>query len=181
MTQFPLHTPSTAPAPSKAILSQMGHAAIEAPNLVRTLAEAPAALTAFQQLKGAFASSSLSPIEQEVVYLAVAKANQCHYCTAQTGAFDSGPEAQAAADAIRGERPLRDPRLQALRRFAMAMTSQRGWVSDTHIGEFLAAGYSRAQVLEVISGVALATLSSYVNHVAATPLDGGMYGQPLNA
>jgi uncharacterized peroxidase-related enzyme len=181
MTQFPLHTQSTAPAPSKAILAQMGHAGAEAPNLVRALADAPAALTAFQQLKATFASSSLSPIEQEVVYLSVAKANQCHYCTAQTGAFDGSPEAQTAADAIRGDRPLRDPRLQALRRFASAMTSQRGWVSDTHIEDFLAAGYSRAQVLEVISGIALVTLSSYVNHVAATPLDGGVYGQPLDA
>ncbi len=181
MTQFPLHTPSTAPTPSKAILSQIANAGAEAPNLVRALAEAPAALTGFQQLKAAFANSSLSPLEQEVVYISVAKANECHYCTAQTGAFDSSPEAQAAADAIRGERPIRDPRLQVLRRFAMAMTSQRGWVSDTHIEDFLAAGYSRAQVLEVISGIALATLSSYVNHVAATPIDGGVYGQPLDA
>jgi alkylhydroperoxidase family enzyme len=181
MTQFPLHTPSTAPALSKAILAQIGKAGAEAPNLVRALAEAPAALTAFQQLKAAFASSSLSPIEQEVVYLSVAKANECHYCTTQTGAFDSSPEAHAAADAIRGGRPIRDPRLQALRRFAMAMTSQRGWVSDTHIEDFLAAGYIRAQVLEVISGIALATLSSYVNHVAATPIDAGVHGQPLDA
>jgi uncharacterized peroxidase-related enzyme len=181
MTQFPLHTPSTAPAPSKAILAQIGNTGAEAPNLVRALAEAPAALTAFQQLKATFASSSLSPIEQEVVYLSVAKANECHYCTAQTGAFDNSPEAQTAADAIRGDRPIRDPRLQALRRFASAMTSQRGWVSDTHVEDFLAAGFSRAQVLEVISGIALATLSSYVNHVAATPLDGGVYGQTLDA
>lgn len=181
MTEFPLHTLSTAPAPSQAILAQIGTAKAEPPNLVRALAEAPAALTGFQQLRAAFASSSLSPLEQEVVYLSVAKANQCHYCTAQTGAFDSSPEALTAAEAIRGERPIRDPRLQALRRFATEMTSQRGWVSDTHIDDFLAAGYSRAQVLEVISGVALATLSSYVNHVAATPIDAGVYGQPLDA
>lgn len=181
MTDFPLHTQSTAPAPSKAILAQIGTPGAEAPNLVRTLAEAPAALAGFQQLKAAFASSSLSPLEQELVYLSVAKANECHYCTAQTGAFDSSPEAHTVADAIRGERPIRDPRLQALRRFAMAMTNQRGWVSDTHIEDFLAAGFNRAQVLEVISGVALATLSSYVNHLAATPIDFGVYGQALDA
>lgn len=181
MTQFPLHTTSTAPAPSKAILAQMGQPGAETPNLVRALAEAPAALTAFQQLKATFARSSLSPIEQEVVYLSVAKANECHYCTAQTGSFDSSAEAQSAADAIRGDRSIRDPRLQALRRFVSAMTSQRGWVSDTHVEDFLAAGFSRAQVLEVISGIALGTLSSYVNHVAATPLDGDLYAQPLDA
>lgn len=181
MTEFPLHTLSTAPISSRALLSQAGSDGIEPPNLMRALAHAPAALAGFQQLRSAFARSSLSPLEQEVVYLTVAKANACHYCTAQTGAFAEGPEAEAIAEAIRAERPIRSPRLQALRRFALAMTEQRGWVSDTHIEEFVAAGFTRAQVLEVISGIALGTLSSYVNHVAATPLDGGFTTASLDA
>jgi uncharacterized peroxidase-related enzyme len=181
MIEFPMHTLGTAPISSRALLAQAGSSGIEPPNLVRALAEAPAALAGFHQLRSAFAGSSLSPLEQEVVYLTVAKANACHYCTAQTGAFAEGSEAEAAAEAIRTERPLRSPRLQALRRFALAMTEQRGWVSDTHIEDFLAAGFTRPQVLEVISGIALGTLSSYVNHVAATPLDGAFSMASLDA
>lgn len=172
MFESPLHTPSTLPTSSRELLANVGSRGIEPSNLIRTLADAPAALAGFQQLRSAFAGSSLSPVEQEVVYLTATKANACHYCPAQTGAFAEGPEAEAAAEAIRAERPLRSARLQALRRFALAMTEQRGWVSDTHIDEFMAAGFTRAQVLEVISGIALATLASYVNHVAATPLEG---------
>jgi alkylhydroperoxidase family enzyme len=172
MIEFPLHTLSTAPAPSRAILAQAGSGGTAAPNLMRALADAPAALAGFQQLKSAFAGSSLTPLEQEIVYLSVAKTNACHYCTTQTGSFDASPEAEAAAHAIRAERPLGDPRLQALRRFTLILTEQRGWVSDAHVEDFLAAGFTRPQVLEVISGIALATLSSYVNHVVATPLDG---------
>ena len=90
----------------------------------------------------------------------------------QTGMFDDSPAARAAADAIREDRPIADTKLQALRRFAAAMTEERGWVSEGLIDRFISAGYGRAQVLEVISGIALATMSSYTNHVAATPIEG---------
>jgi len=36
---------------------------------------------------------------------------------------------------------------------------------------FLAAGYTKANVLEVILGTGLKVLSNYTNHVADTPLD----------
>jgi alkylhydroperoxidase family enzyme len=181
MTQFPLHTLSTAPAPSRAILAQAMSGERQAPNLLRALAEAPAALSAFQQLQSTFATSSLTPLEQEVVYLSAAKSNACHYCVTQSGMFDESPEAEAASDDIRTERPLPTARLQALRRFTIAVTEQRGWVSDRDIDDFMEAGFNRSQVLEVICGVSLANLSSYVNHVAATPVDGGFYPTALDA
>jgi alkylhydroperoxidase family enzyme len=181
MIQFPLHTLSTAPAPSRAILAQAMSGERQAPNLMRALADAPAALTAFEQLKSAFTSSSLTPLEQEVVYLSAAKTNSCHYCVTQSGMFDESPQAEDASDAIRTERPLPTAGLQALRRFTIAVTEQRGWVSDRDIDDFLRAGFTRSQVLEVICGVSLANLSSYVNHVAATPIDGARYSTTLDA
>ena len=36
---------------------------------------------------------------------------------------------------------------------------------------FLNAGYTRTQVLEVVLGVGVKTLSNYTNHIADTPLD----------
>ena len=36
---------------------------------------------------------------------------------------------------------------------------------------FFAAGYGTAEYLEVVVGVTVKTLSTYVNHAAATPLD----------
>jgi len=171
MIEFPLHTLDTAPALSRALLTESGAHQAHVPNLVRTMAESPAALQGFEQLRRAFAHSGLSTLEQQVVYLTAAKANACHYCLTQGGLCDNSTEARAAADAIRTDRPIEDAKLQALRRFAAAMTTQRGWVSDQAVAEFLAAGYERAHVLDLITGVALATLSSYTNHVAATPID----------
>lgn len=172
MIEFPLHSLETAPPSSRALLADAVAAHGRLPNMARTMAESPAALQGFELLRQAFAQSSLTPLEQQVVYLTVSKVNACHYCTTQTGMFDDSPAARAAADAIREDRPIADTKLQALRRFAAAMTEERGWVSEGLIDRFISAGYGRAQVLEVISGIALATMSSYTNHVAATPIEG---------
>ncbi len=48
---------------------------------------------------------------------------------------------------------------------------KRGWASDEDIAAFLTAGYTLAQVLEVIVGIAFNTMSNFTNHVADTPID----------
>ena len=47
----------------------------------------------------------------------------------------------------------------------------RGFVSDTDVDAFIAAGYDRAAVLAVILGVSLKVISNYTNHVAETPVN----------
>ena len=172
MIEFPLHSLNTAPPSSRALLADALAAHGRLPNIARTMAESPAALRGFEHLRLAFAESSLTPLEQQVVYLTVSKVNACHYCTTQTGMFDDSSEAREAAEAIRADKPIADPKLQTLRRFTAAITAERGWISENLIDDFIAAGYDRVQVLDVISGIALATMSSYINHIAATPIDG---------
>jgi alkylhydroperoxidase family enzyme len=51
------------------------------------------------------------------------------------------------------------------------MIQARGWVEDDEIEEFLAVGYGKPQVLEVILGIAIKVMHNYINHIAKTPLD----------
>jgi alkylhydroperoxidase family enzyme len=44
-------------------------------------------------------------------------------------------------------------------------------VSDRRIEVFLASGYTRENVLEVVFAVTMKTLSNYANHMAETPVD----------
>lgn len=74
-------------------------------------------------------------------------------------------------DAIRGDREIPDTRLDALRAFATRVVEQRGWVSESEIERFAAAGFTNAQVLEIVPALSLKTLSNYVNHMTGTPLD----------
>jgi alkylhydroperoxidase family enzyme len=40
---------------------------------------------------------------------------------------------------------------------------------------FFAAGYTQAQLFEVILGISYKTLSNYVNHIADAPLDNAFF------
>lgn len=73
--------------------------------------------------------------------------------------------------AIRSGAPIPEPKLEALRRFTAVVVRTRGRPSDGELDAFVAAGYSRAPVLEALLGVGLKTLSNYTNPIAVTPLD----------
>lgn len=57
------------------------------------------------------------------------------------------------------------------------MVANRGRLTQSQVQDFVAAGYSKAQVLEVITAVAVKTISNYTNHFADTPLDNALESQ----
>jgi alkylhydroperoxidase family enzyme len=68
-------------------------------------------------------------------------------------------------------RQLADARLEALRSFTGTVVSTRGRVSDSEMKDFIAAGFSKAQIFEVLLGVAVKTLTNYAHHLAKPPLN----------
>lgn len=97
-----------------------------------------------------FTTSSSSPIEQQVIYLAVNYENKCSYCmSAHSGLAKIVGMLVADVEALRRGEPLADPKLQALRQLTQQMVQARGWVEDAEIEAFLTASYSKQQVLEV--------------------------------
>jgi uncharacterized peroxidase-related enzyme len=171
--KFPLHTRNSAPEASKPLLAQVESAFGFVPNLTATLAESPAALAGYLQLSATIQEhSALSPQEQQIVMLAVSEANGCDYCMAAhslIAGMTQVPDETVAALRACGDLP--DPIENALAKFARAVVEQRGWISEEEQETFLAAGFTRQQALDVVSIVALKTLSNYANHLAHTPLD----------
>lgn len=74
-------------------------------------------------------------------------------------------------EALRGTEALNDPKLNALAQFTLAVIDQKGQVADATLSDFLAAGYTQANALEVVLGVSLATLCNYANNLAQTPIN----------
>ncbi|MDR0481302.1 MAG: carboxymuconolactone decarboxylase family protein, partial [Gallionellaceae bacterium] len=72
---------------------------------------------------------------------------------------------------IRDQRPLSDPRLDAVAVFTRAVIATRGAVSDAELAAFKAAGFNDAAALEVILGVSLATLCNFANNLAQNELN----------
>jgi len=172
MTDFTIHTPQSAPEASKGILSAAESEYGFIPNLLGVLAESPPALQAYWKLGEELNRSSLSPLEQQVVMLAVSRVNRCPYCmAAHSLAARVAGMAEEDLEALRSGTRLSDPKLEALRNFACGVTLERGLVSRERTAEFLAAGYTRAHVLDVVLCIAYKTMSNYTNHIVGTLLD----------
>ena len=172
MTNFTVHTQETAPEGSKATLAGAQKAYGFVPNLMGTLAEAPIAVEAYATLGGIFDKSDLTPTEQQVVLMTNNRLNGCEYCMAAHTTI-SGMQGLDAdvINALRDGAQLADAKLEALRVFAEQVNTQRGYLEDAQIEAFLAAGYTKGNLLEVIVGTSLKVISNYTNHVAHTPVD----------
>jgi alkylhydroperoxidase family enzyme len=82
----------------------------------------------------------------------------------------------AVVQALRDGRPIADAKLEALHVFTTLVVRERGFAPDAAIDAFLAAGYTRRNVLEVVLGVGTKILSNYTNHLVHTQLDPFMAG-----
>jgi AhpD family alkylhydroperoxidase len=176
MTTFTSYTLDNAPAGSRAKLAEVAQAWGFLPKLHGNLAESPLALTAYDTLFGLVAAqSTLTPIEQQVAYMAINVLHACEYCTAgHTYLSRSVKMDEAAIAALRHETPIPDARLQALRTFTEAVVRERGYVGEATVEAFIAAGFSKAQVLEVVTIAATKTISNYTNHLTKTPKESFM-------
>ena len=169
---FTIYSIETAPQDSKAALIHAKETFSFIPNLEGVCAESPALLKGGMALWDLFQSSSFSAIEQQVIYLTINYENECHYCmAAHTGLAKLEGVSPEDIEALRNGQPLTDPKLQALRHFTQRMVQARGWVEEDELETFMAAGYTKQQVLEVILGIAVKVIHNYTNHIAQTPLD----------
>ena len=173
MTKFNVHTKETAQPDAAQLLGNAEKAFGFVPNLLGVFAESPATLKGYLTLGKIFDESSFSPVERQVIILAASRFNECYYCmAAHSVAADMHGVPADVVEAIRNDQPIPDDKLETLRDFTTAIVEKRGWVSELDIDAFIAAGYTKAQILEVILGVSFKTISNYVNHIVDTPLDG---------
>jgi uncharacterized peroxidase-related enzyme len=167
MSLFTKHDETTAPAEAAAVLSTAKERYGFVPNLAAYVAESPLVLGAVLKLSEQFDQSTLSPQEQQLVLLTVSTLNGCSYCkTAHTALGKMADMSTDMLKSIISLKRLKDPRLEALRTFSTAIVEEKGWVDEQQIQNFLSAGFTKAQVFEVVLGIALKTITNYSNHLA---------------
>ncbi|GBQ93031.1 4-carboxymuconolactone decarboxylase [Acetobacter nitrogenifigens DSM 23921 = NBRC 105050] len=177
MTQFTAYTADTAPDAAKPIFEGVEAAFGFVPNLQSYMAESPELLSGYTALWDLFSKTTLTTHEQQVVYLTANFENECHYCmTGHTTLAMMQKMDSAVIAALRDGTELPDARLEALHHFTSLVVRNRGWVSDDEVDAFIAAGFTRRNVLEVVLGVATKVISNYTNHIVHTPLDAFMKG-----
>lgn len=144
------------------------------PNIYGYMAKLPPVLAAYLSTYDAFrAQAGFTPAEQETVFLTISRVNGCTYCMAAHSMIAdkrSGVSAESLA-ALRAGTALPDARLQAVAAFTEAMVTARGNPGKDVVDAFLAAGYTEQHVLGVVLAIACKTVSNFVNHLGATPVD----------
>lgn len=161
-------TPAAAQPLLEAVKKQIG----SVPNLFRLTATSPAALEGYLSLNGALAKGALNAATRERIALAVAQINGCGYCLAAHTYI--GKNVAKLADAeIAASRAghSADAKADAAVRFAVTITKARGAVGDADVAAVKAAGYSDAEIVEIVAHVALNTLTNYINEVFRTVVD----------
>lgn len=170
--QLTVHTAGSAPAESQAGLQEAAKAFGFVPNLLGVLAESPVALASYMNFSSLLGKTSFTPVEQQILMIAVSYENDCRYCVAAHSAIAAMVRMPSPVlSALRSGEPLPDARQEILRSFTADLVRSRGRVSEHRMEAFLAAGYTRRHLLEVVFAVAMKTLSNYVNHIGETPLD----------
>ena len=141
------------------------------PNMMRTMAQSPRVLEGYLALSGSLSRGLLPATLQEQIALAVAEANACNYCLSAHTAL--GRRAGLSDGQLSASREGRaaDPKARAALQFALAVLQHRGGVSDDELAHVRAAGFSDAEIAEIIGHVALNVLTNYFNRAADTEID----------
>jgi uncharacterized peroxidase-related enzyme len=162
----------TSPAAAQPMLSAVKAQLGSVPNMFRLVANSPAALEGYLGMSGALAKGTLPAQTRERIALAVAAVNGCGYCQAAHAYLGKNlaklDDAEIAANRRGGSN---DPKADVAVRFAAAVAQERGHVGEAAVQSVRAAGYTDAQIIEIVQHVALNTWTNYLNEVARTDLD----------
>ena len=169
---FVAHDTQSAPQDAAELLSQSQEEMGFIPNMYRHMADAPPLLKAYKQMSQLFSQTSLSEAEQQVVLLAASVENRCDFCTKAHSKMAAGAGvSEDDVSAIREGGQPGDSKLAALAQFTKKMVAERAWLAEADMQALLQAGYERPQILEVVLGVGMKTLSNYTNHIAQTDVN----------
>ena len=143
----------------------------EAPRFLQLMANSPASLRAYIRADAALVRGQLTPRQREQVALAVAEINGSSYSL--SAHYEAGKslglthqEMQLARNATAAE-----PKAETMLRFTRSVVLQRGEISDEDFQDMRKAGFSDAQIVEIVANIALNIFSNYFNSVAKTEVD----------
>lgn len=172
--QFPIHSIESAPAESRAALEFVQSRFEMVPHLSGVMASSPALINSYKTLQTNLEElGGLTPAENNVVQMAIAFENECQYCVAghtMAGKMFFGSSDEELA-ALRTGGTLPEPKLEALRTFALQVNASQGRVTDEQLQAFLDAGYTRSQALDVVANISAKVMTNFANQLAHTPVD----------
>jgi uncharacterized peroxidase-related enzyme len=160
-----------APAASKPILDAVHQKLGVVPNLYRLASLSPAALGGLIGLGGAL-GKALDVKTRERIALAVAEVNGCSYCLSAHSYLGLNLAKLSPGEiALNREGRSGDPKADAAVRFAAKVAKLRGHVADDDLADVRGAGFTDAQIVEIVAVVVENFFTNFLNEVAQTDID----------
>src|SRR5688572_25901704 len=171
MSRIVIPARESAPAASQPLLAAVESKLGVVPNLFKLAALSPAALEGLLGLDSAL-GKTLDLKTRERIALAVAQVNGCDYClSAHTYLGLNLAKIDTAEIARNRKGASSDPRANAAVAFAAKIAQARGRVSDADLQAVRTAGYTDAQIVEIVAVVAENVFTNLLNNVAQTEID----------
>ncbi|SHM16168.1 carboxymuconolactone decarboxylase family protein [Rhodanobacter sp. OK091] len=157
--------PEQVPAASQPTLDAFTRNIGFTPNMMATFAASPIAFNAWATLLGSL-SKTLDVKTRDSIGLAVSEVNGCNYCLT-VHSFTAEHMAKLPEDEIILARQghANDPKRDAAVRFARKVIETRGKVDDADVKAVRDAGYTEANLIEIIALVAMYSLTNFFNNV----------------
>jgi|ERR1022692_520877 uncharacterized peroxidase-related enzyme len=143
----------------------------EIPTFLKILAKSPAAALAYVRAEDSLAGGQLSEREREQIALVVAEINGSKYCQLAHSVIGKnvGLTEKEVWSARKATAP--DPKTDQMLRFTQSVVLQRGEISDEGLCAIRKAGFSDAEVIEIVANIALNILTNYINILSKTEMD----------
>lgn len=170
-----IQTPASieaAPEKSQELLHRVQTKFGAVPNMFRLFSNSPVALEGLLGLWGALGKSGLGRELEESIALAVANVNGCSYCNS-AHSYLGEKVAKLSADeiALNQDGHSGNPKRNAALQFARRIAETRGATTEKDLERVRRAGYTDAELIEIVGFVALNVFTNYVNEVFATDVD----------
>lgn len=171
MSRINVVTNETANAEQKALLAIIQSQLGMVPNFLKVFANSPVALKAFLGLYGVAGAGSLDAQTRERIALALAQQNSCEYCLSAHTAI--GQQAGLTDREIAANRAgsSQESRAAVAVKFARSLVEHKGEVTTAEIIEVRDAGYSDADIVEIITHVGMNILTNILGKASRVEID----------
>ena len=159
-------TPVQVPADSKPTLDGFSKNIGFTPNMMATFATSPIAFNAWAALFSGM-NKALDVKTRDSIGLAVSEVNGCNYCLT-VHSYTAKHMAKLEADEIILARKghATDPKRDAAVQFARKVIETRGRIDDADLAAVRDAGYTDANIIEIVGLVAMYSLTNFINNVS---------------
>lgn len=171
MSRITVITNETANAEQLALLDAIQAKLGMVPNFLKILANSPAALRAFLGLHGIANEGSLTPQTRERIALAVAQQNSCEYCVSAHTAIGRKAGLTNAEIAANRAGTSQEEKAAVAVKFARSLVENSGEVTTADITEARDAGYSDAEIVEIITHVGMNILTNMIGKASRVEID----------